>query len=61
MHAKASGSTFREEANVRKLGFTDEQILGVVNRTEGGTSVKALCRKHGFGGATLYKEYKRRG
>ena len=37
-----------------KKRFTDEQIIGLLKEAEAGTSVKELCRKHGFSDAAFY-------
>lgn len=37
-----------------KKRFTDEQIIGFLKEAEAGTSVKELCRKHGFSDAAFY-------
>jgi putative transposase len=37
-----------------KIRFTDEQIIGFLKEAEAGTSVKELCRKHGFSDAAFY-------
>jgi Transposase len=42
-----------EEANMKKSRFVDEQIMGFLKQIEGGVSVKALYRKHGFSDGTL--------
>ncbi len=40
---------------MKKLSFTDEQIIGFLRQVEGGVPVKDLCRKHGLSDATFYK------
>jgi putative transposase len=37
-----------------KKRFTDEQIIGFLKEAEAGTSVKELCRKHGFSDAAFH-------
>ena len=37
-----------------KKRFTDEQIIGFLKEAEADTSVKELCRKHGFSNAAFY-------
>jgi len=37
-----------------KKRFTDEKIIGFLKEAEAGTSVKELCRKHGFSDAAFY-------
>ena len=37
-----------------KKRFTDEQNIGFLKEAEADTSVKELCRKHGFSNAAFY-------
>jgi len=37
-----------------KKRFTEEQIIGFLKEAEASMPVKELCRKHGFGDASLY-------
>ena len=39
---------------MKKTGFSEEQIVGILKRAEAGVKVKDLCRKHGFSDATFY-------
>lgn len=36
-----------------KKRFTEQQIVGFLKEAEAGMSVKELCRKHGFSGASF--------
>jgi putative transposase len=40
---------------MKKLRFTDEQIIGFLRQVEGGVPVKDLRCKHGLSDATFYK------
>ncbi|WP_296645251.1 transposase [Roseinatronobacter sp.] len=40
---------------MRKSGFTEEQIVGILREYAAGAKVSELCRKHGMSDATLYK------
>lgn len=40
---------------MRKSKYTEEQIIGFLNRATAGLPVKALCRQEGFSEATFYK------
>ena len=40
---------------MKKLRFTDSQILTILKQAEAGTPVPGLCRKHGMSSATFYK------
>lgn len=37
-----------------KKRFTEEQIIGFLREVDSGTSVKDLCRRHGFSEASYY-------
>lgn len=40
---------------MRKSKYTEEQIIGFLNRATAGLPVKELCRQEGFSEATFYK------
>lgn len=40
---------------MRKIRFTDSQILGVLRQVEGGLAVADVCREHTISSATFYK------
>lgn len=40
---------------MRKSKYTEEQIIGLLNRATAGLPVKELCRQEGFSEATFYK------
>ena len=40
---------------MRKSGFTEEQIVGILREYAAGAKVSELCRKHGMSDKTLYK------
>jgi putative transposase len=40
---------------MKRLRFTDSQILAVLRQAEAGTAVPDLCREHGISSATFYK------
>ena len=40
---------------MRKSGFTDAQIIGMIKEQEAGLPTAELCRKHGLSPATFYK------
>ncbi|NDK37221.1 transposase, partial [Rhodovulum sulfidophilum] len=40
---------------MKKSGFTEAQIMGVLRQAEGGMPVAELCREHGVSSATFYK------
>jgi hypothetical protein len=42
-----------EGARRKKFPFTDDQILGILNRAEAGTPVPERCRDHGVSSATF--------
>src|SRR3546814_9030656 len=44
----------REETDVRKTRFSEEQIIAVLREQEGGMKTADVCRKHGISSATLY-------
>lgn len=39
---------------VKRIRFSDEQIVGVLKEAEAGTKVSELCRRYGMSGATFY-------
>jgi putative transposase len=39
---------------MRKSGFSEEQIIGILKEHQAGMPVANLCRKHGISDATLY-------
>jgi len=39
---------------VKKVRFTDEQIIRVLKESEAGAKTAELCRKHGISEATFY-------
>lgn len=39
---------------MRKIRYTDEQIIGFTKQADAGMSVADLCRPEGFGSATFY-------
>ena len=38
-----------------KKRFSEEQIIGILNEQEAGSSTSELCRKHGISPSTFYK------
>jgi len=40
---------------MRKSKYSEEQIIGFLNRATAGMPVKDLCRQEGFSEATFYK------
>lgn len=40
---------------MKKSGFTEAQIMGVLRQAEGGMPVPELCREHGIGSAKFRK------
>jgi putative transposase len=45
----------REDQNMKRSRFTEEQIIGILKAHEAGVSVADLCRKHGVSDASIYK------
>jgi putative transposase len=39
---------------MKRLRFTEEQIIAILREHEAGTKTSDLCRKHGMSEATLY-------
>ncbi|MBP6057274.1 MAG: transposase [Nitrosomonas sp.] len=40
---------------MKKLKFSDSQIMMILKQTEAGIPVPELCREHGMSNATFYK------
>ena len=40
---------------MKRLRFTDEQIIAVLREQEAGMKTADICRKHGISDATFYK------
>jgi putative transposase len=40
---------------MKKLRYTDSQIIGILKQAEAGTPVAELCREHGMSSASFYK------
>ena len=40
---------------MKRSGFSEEQIIGILKEHEAGVSVADLCRKHGVSDASIYK------
>ena len=40
---------------MKRLRFTEEQIITVLREQEAGMKTADVCRKHGISGATFYK------
>ena len=40
---------------MKKIRFSEEQIIGILREHEAGAKVADLCRQHGMSPATLYK------
>ena len=45
----------REDQDMKRSRFTEEQIIGILKEHEAGISVSDLCRKHGVSDASIYK------
>lgn len=46
---------FIEEVPLKKLRYTDSQIMAILKQAESGVPVPQLCREHGMSSATFYK------
>ncbi|CCM79780.1 Insertion element ISR1 uncharacterized 10 kDa protein A3 [Rhizobium mesoamericanum STM3625] len=40
---------------MKRLRFTEEQIIGILKEQEAGAKTADICRKHGISDATFYK------
>lgn len=40
---------------MKRIRFTEEQIIGILKEHETGIAVADLCRKHGVSNASVYK------
>lgn len=40
---------------MKRSGFSEEQIIGILKEHQAGLGAKELCRKHGVSDATFYK------
>ncbi len=40
---------------MRKSGFTEAQIIGMIKEQEAGLATAEVCRRHGLSPATFYK------
>ena len=40
---------------MKRIRFTDEQIIAILKEQEAGVPVADLCRKHGVSNASIYK------
>jgi putative transposase len=46
---------YREDQNMKRSRFSEEQIIGILKEHEAGIPVSDLCRKHGVSDASIYK------
>ena len=40
---------------MKKTGYTDSQIMGILKQAENGVPVAELCREHGMSSTAFYK------
>ena len=40
---------------MKRIRFSEEQIIGILKEHQAGLGAKELCRKHGISDATFYK------
>lgn len=40
---------------MKRSGFSEEQIIGILKEHQAGATAVTLCRKHGISDATFYK------
>jgi putative transposase len=45
---------YREDQDMKRSRFSEEQIIGILKEHEAGVSVADLCRKHGVSDALIY-------
>lgn len=45
----------REDQDMRRSRFSEEQIIGILKEQESGVPVADLCRRHGVSEASIYK------
>ena len=45
----------REDQDMKRSRFSEEQIIGILKEQEAGVPVAELCRKHGVSDASVYK------
>jgi putative transposase len=45
---------YREDQDMKRSRFSEEQIIGILKEHEAGVSVADLCRKHGVSDASIY-------
>ena len=50
-----SGIILLGEVHMKRIRFTENQIIKILNEAEAGVPVTDLCRKHGFSSSTFYK------
>ena len=47
--------TWEGERTMKRLRFTEEQIIGILKEHEAGVKTADLCRKHGVSQASFFK------